>query len=186
MRLFIAINLPKETKQKITKLIKKINFEKISDKSDFRWVSDNNWHLTVSFLGYQSEETIPVILQAIKKTIENFSAPFIEFEKIILGPQSKTPRMIWLIGSNQTSKKLNEIKNCLENELIKNKIKFQRENRLFTAHLTLARFPINKYLKIGFPNIEKMSFSTQSLDLMESRLKETGAEYEILKRVDFI
>lgn len=188
-RIFIAINLPKEIKQEITAVIEKINPEEIPDNFNFRWISDNNWHLTISFLGEQTEETIKIVSKIIEESAEKFPTPFIEFEKIILGPSSKNPRMIWLISSQKTSQELGKIKNFLEKELIKNKVKFRQENRSYNSHLTLARFqPIkeNNQNKLSNYSINRLSFIAQSLDLMESYLKPTGAEYEILKRVDFI
>ena len=101
--------------------------------------------------------------------------------------------MIWLVGTKETSKILGEIKNHLENELVKNGVKFQRENRPYNAHLTLARFPsapinadtisINQFLN---QHKSVLSFQAQSLDLMESHLKSTGAEYEVLTNLAFL
>ncbi len=101
--------------------------------------------------------------------------------------------MIWLTGSKETSKKLDEIKNHLEDKLIESRVKFQRENRPYNAHLTLARFPsapikadtisINQFLN---QHKSVLSFQAQSLDLMEAHLKPTGAEYEILASLTFL
>jgi len=103
--------------------------------------------------------------------------------------------MIWLTGSKKTSEILGEIKNELEDELVKNGVRFKKENREYNAHLTLARFQPNprkfnlpkltNIKEVGFLNIENLSFVVQSLDLMESHLKRSGAEYEILAKVDF-
>ncbi|NCO15403.1 RNA 2',3'-cyclic phosphodiesterase [Candidatus Wolfebacteria bacterium CG18_big_fil_WC_8_21_14_2_50_39_7] len=188
-RLFIAINLPEEVKRKITGLIKQINPEKFSDKSNFHWLSPENWHLTLVFLGYQPDETISPILESIKETAQHFPMSTIEFEKIILAPPGKTPRMIWLCGTKETSKALGEIKKYLDDSLIKNGVGFQKENRPFNTHLTLARFNFGKSdfsKEIGFPNIENLFFTAESLDLMESHLKRAGAEYETLSKMDFI
>ncbi len=189
MRLFIAINLPVEIKEKIAQAIAQINVEKIPDNSNFRWASQDNWHLTISFLGEQPVSVISAISESIKKTAEKFPAPFIEFEKIIFAPPNKPTRMIWLTGSEKTSKTLGKIKNKLENRLMENKVKFQKENRPFNAHLTLARFQSsqqNNQNKLSNYPIPQLSFIAQSMDLMESYLSPSGAEYEILKRVDFI
>lgn len=188
-RLFIAINLPEEVKQRITEIIKQINPEKFSDKSNFRWLSPENWHLTLVFLGYQPDEVISPILESIKETVQHFPVSTVEFEKIILAPPGKTPRMIWLCGTKETSKALGEIKKYLDDSLIKNGVGFQRENRPFNTHLTLARFQSgqqNNQNKLPNYPIHQLSFIAQSLDLMESHLKHTGAEYEILSKMDFI
>ena len=183
-RLFIAINLPDEVKNKIDKIIKGSN-------GDFRWIPPKNWHLTLVFLGNQPDGAIIPILESIKEIVKNFPAPMIEFEKIILAPPNKPPRMIWLTGPREISKILGEIKINLENSLIENGVRFKIENRPFNSHLTLCRFP-NQSL-ISFANIREfnsrlirdLNFTPQSIDLMESRLKRTGAEYETLTKFDF-
>ena len=160
----------------------------ISD-SNFRWLSPENWHLTPIFLGYQPDEAINPILNSLKETVKNLPPPTVEFEKIIYGPPGRPARMIWLTGTKETSKKLDEIKKYLENELTENGVKFQRENRPYNAHLTLARFQSSQQSNQNkLPNypIHQLSFISQSLDLMESYLKRTGAEYEILSKMDFI
>ena len=175
-RLFIAINLPDNIKEKIEANL----------RGKIRWLPPENWHLTISFLGYQPDEKIPAILKSIKETAANFKPPKIEFEKTILAPPDKPPRMIWLTAAKETSEKLAAIKNCLDDSLIKNGVRFKIEKRKYNGHLTLARFstPIRNYENIR--NCEKQFiFTAQSLDLMESHLKRAGAKYEILAKVDF-
>ncbi len=197
-RLFIAINLPPHLKEIIAK---SVNNKLISircgglpdEAKDFRWLSPENWHLTLVFLGYQPDEKIPNILESVKTTTQSLISSkrpiLVEFEKIIWAPPDKPARMIWLCGTKETSESLGEIKNYLEDSLVKNGVRFRIENRPYNAHLTLARFNFIKSdlrKEVGLPNIENLSFTAQSLDLMESQLKRTGAEYEILTRMDFL
>ena len=192
-RLFIAINLPEEIKQRIKRLVSNIKID-----ADVRWLPPENWHLTISFLGEQPEEGISAISDALKETAAAFSAPTIEFEKITLAPAHR-PRMIWLVGIKETSKILGEIKIKLEDELVKNGVRFKRENREYNVHLTIARFRsplINadiERINADIISINQLinqrksafGFQAKSLDLMESYLKRTGAEYEILTKLDF-
>jgi len=164
-----------------------------------RFLPKENWHLTISFLGYQPDEAIGPILEVLKETAKNFQAPFIEFEKIIFAPvfvkttagkPPRPPRMIWLTGSKKTSQPLAAIKKNLEDTLIKNGVRFHLENRGYNAHLTLARFstpPQNSEEKLlNYPITQSpIFFIAQSLDLMESHLHRTGAEYEILSSAQF-
>jgi len=177
-RLFIAINLLRDIKEKIAQITQG------PGQPAFRWLLPENWHLTIIFLGHQPDEAIQSILNSIKETVKNFLPPMIEFEKMILAPPQKQPRMVWLCGVKETSENLAAIKKNLENVLVENGVRFHRENREYSAHLTLARFRFFK--EAGFPKIKKLSFAARSLDLMESRLKRAGAEYERLAKVDFI
>ncbi len=195
-RLFIAINLPDEVKDEIEQQIERLD-------SDFRWVAKDNWHITLVFLGYQPDEAIPSILESIKQTVQNFPAPAIEFDKIIFGPPHKPARMIWLTGTKETSKILGGIKNDLENNLVNNGVRFKMEDRPFNCHLTLARFQnIPEKLELSDSIHAPIKFMAQSIDLMESNLnpfgrlrvnteqsrsiKRSGAEYEMLARIDFV
>ena len=192
-RLFVAINLPPHLKEIIAKSVNNLISIRCGGLPDeaknFRWLSLENWHLTPVFLGYQPDEAIGPILDSLKETAKSFPAPAVEFEKIIYGPPNKPPRMIWLTATKETSKKIQEIKNYLENNLVENGVKFQRENRPYNAHLTLARFQSsqqnNQNKLLNYP-IHQLSFISQSLDLMESFLKRTGAEYEILTSLTFL
>lgn len=180
-RLFIAINLPRDVKDQIAREIDKIN-------ANFRWIREENWHLTLVFLGDQPDEAITGILNSIKDTAQKFSDTEIELDKIILAPPNKSPRMIWLTSTKKTSGILGQIQNDLQDNLINNKVRFQPENRPYNTHITLARFqflPQNFQLP-NYPITQLSNFTAESLDLMESKLKRTGAEYEILTKIAFL
>lgn len=192
-RLFIAINIPAENKKRIEIIVEGLKdiVNQDKPKSIIRWLPPENWHLTLAFLGYQPDEAINPILESIKETVKKFPAPTVKFENIIWAPPNKPPRMFWLTGTKEISEKLDEIKKYLENRLSEKGVRFQRENRPYNAHLTLCRFS-NQSL-IPFANIREfnsrlirgLSFTVQSFDLMESHLKRSGAEYEVLARLTF-
>lgn len=220
-RLFIAINLPQDTKEEIEKILEDLrNYENVPARlrmgevqaggrkyENIRFLPPENWHLTLTFLGYQPDEAIPSIIKSIKEAISILSRVIVlknglkvEFEKIIWAPPGRSPRMIWLLGNKKSSEVLSKIKNALEDELIKNNVKFQRETRPYNTHLTLARFHqarINADIDADLRGLNisvnqrihqresALSFQAQSLDLMESQLKRTGAEYQVLASSTF-
>ena len=180
-RLFIAINIPPDIKKRIEEIIE-------DSKAEIRFLPPENWHLTISFLGYQPDEAVSPIIESLKETAEYFPAPLIVFDKTIFGPPAKPARMIWLISPKEISQNLDKIKNYLEDSLAKNRVSFQRENRAFNNHLTLVRFQrdsMPNLADIKLPPIDLIKFQAQNLDLMESHLKRTGAEYEILTSINF-
>ena len=189
-RLFIAINLPEEIKGKIEADIRE--FKQVIEanlRGKIRWLPPENWHLTITFLGYQPDDAIPAIIESLKSIAQNQTGNLrIDFDKISFGPIGKRPRMIWLVGTNETSKNLALLKNKLEDELVKNNVQFQREKRgLGAAHITLARFQVGQInlSEVKFPKIGQIVFEAESLDLMESHLKRAGADYEILFSISF-
>ncbi len=179
-RLFIAINLPGEVKDRVAGEIEKFRYD---FTNDIRFSERENWHVTVAFLGDQDDMAIGPILDSMQRVCGGFSAFEGEFDSISYGPNSKNPRMIWLNGSAETSEKLAELKTGLEDNLAELGVDFSREFRKFHAHVTLARFRGGR----GLPEINrglKLSFPVASLDLMESRLGKSGAEYELLQKVE--
>lgn len=179
----MAINLSRDVKKELENAVSKI---RPLFGPEIRFLSPDNWHLTLEFLAYQDDHSVHLITEALAETGRNFASLFIQFEKIIYGPLGKPPRMIWLTGSKETSEALSEIKDFLEKKLFEYGVQFRQEQRRFNAHLTLARFETTP--RSGLPTLDidfKRSFEAGSLELMESHLKRSGAEYDILSSFDF-
>lgn len=182
IRLFIAIPVPEEIKSRISDLI--AGFEGIRGlPQGIRFAPPENWHFTLTFLGYQPEPAAPLV----KETIINFRASQqalkleLKFERVIFGPPGPQPRMIWLTSTRETSEKLGKIKKELEDRLEMKGVKWQHELRPYQGHLTLARFP--ELPRRNLPAIEKeinWQYEAKEINLMKSTLKKTGAEYEVL------
>ena len=190
-RVFVAINLDEKTIIEIAELIDECR-KKLPRgiENQIRFLPPENWHITLSFLGYQDEADIEKIKAVLEETAKGYPSTSsgnnlfeVRFERIIWGPLERTPRMIWLLGDGSTSKKLGEIKNRLEDILETNDVPFDRETRPLNAHITLARFDMR--LPQPKPEIEKaveLRFEAKSLDLMESQLSRGGAQYTILQK----
>ena len=184
-RLFIAINIPEDIKDRIAN--KNDSLEMMLP--DARYTGRDKWHLTIAFLGYQSDEMIVPIIASIKVAAEKFPAPEIVLSDISYGPMEGSARMIWLNGSKGTSSSISPLKRFIEDELIKNGVRFKLENRPFNAHITLNRFA--DISESDRPELGKefrdlnWVFEAESLDLMESLPSSRGAEYEILQSIEF-
>lgn len=187
MRLFIAIPLSDKIREEIQNLV--TDFKKVRGfPKGIRFIPSENWHFTLTFLGYQNESVIPVV----KKTLTNLTRlnlvnrVKVDFEEAIYGPVQKTPRMIWLTTTPRTSANIEGLKNLLEDALSENGVKWNRETRPYLGHLTLARFePTARKL---LPKIERSlnwSYEPTSLDLMRSTLLRSGAVYDKIFSVDF-
>ena len=194
-RIFIAINLPDATKKKISDVIVSLDSQvnrRVAKQIGFRWMEPESWHLTISFLGYQLDEAISPILKSLKAG-SDFAAPEIGFEDVVWAPAGKSPRMIWMIGTEKTSNDLAMLKKKLEDSLIENGVRFKPETRKYNAHLTLARFSDGKNfndLNIDLASVprnifQSMDFTAQSIDLTESELEHGGARYIILQKDKF-
>src|SRR3989344_9672676 len=99
-RLFIAINLPDSIKNKIAAELEKIRYD-FTD--EVRFLGRENWHITVTFLDYQSNEAMDAITSAMHLIAAGQQELEINFENIPYGPHGGPPRMLWLNGTRPAS-----------------------------------------------------------------------------------
>lgn len=213
IRLFIAIPVPGNIKGSIAGLLRNVK-PMFKNMSDVRFISEEKLYFTVTFLGYQEEAIVPVIKKSLEESILTFNKREIkdkldiEFKKLVYGPPGRTPRMIWLTATKETSERLGVLKVLLENMLEKNKVWWRRESRPLQIHLTLARFLPTARKEVPFIDpvrsrpsditserattasgrsasngVDKdysWSYQVEKLNLMKSILKPGGAIYETL------
>ncbi len=184
IRLFIAVLVPENIRELITDLITELKSVR-GLPPDIRFAPPENWHFTLTFLGYQPESAVPLI----KEVLFNFRvSQTLRFGRVVYGPPPKgplrgghKPRMIWLTTARETSEELGKIKKELEDKLETKSVKWRRELRPYQGHITLARFPETPLKNL--PPIEKeinWRYEAREIHLMKSTLKRTGAEYEVL------
>ncbi len=166
-RIFVAVNLPKEIKESLEKA--KEPFE----EGAVRWVKKENLHITLLFLGDIKEEGVDDIYKKLKDLLKQEKSFFLETKKIEYD-NIYNPRLIWVVLKE--NKGLEQIARSLGN------VKFK-------PHITLARIKAWAFKAIEVeerPVIEKainLSFSIDSIEIMESILKKTGPEYKVLKSI---
>ncbi len=184
-RLFIAIDLPGEIKDATRQALQADQKDHPELYEDARMMDEASWHITLSFLGNQSE--IETIEQAIEHVAHQKEAPEITMQLLTTAPPQRPPRMVWITTSAETNKALGALKAAIEQQLAQNNIHPQEEHRpRYTGHITLARLPEGRRVAehvVSFPHA--LSFRPKTIDLMESRLERTGAEYTLLKSIDF-
>ena len=168
-RIFIAINLPEEAKTKL------LAYQKRWPELPARWTTKENLHLTLAFLGNTSDQELEEVCRAMKQVGERHNLFSVEFTKIVYGPDEKRPRMIWaLIGKSPELLALQE-------DVVETLHLAQEQN--FTPHLTLARlraFELSRMETEELPDVNEeisVSFEVQSIEVMESVLRRSGAEY---------
>lgn len=222
-RIFIAIQIPEELKNNIEKILKKLNFSPPT-----RFVKKENWHITVSFLGYLSLEEIEILKNIIKEETTALYSFILRPEKIIWGPHGPIKRMIWL--DFKQSREFEKLKNDIENKILSWQNRkseagfryfqnFRKELRETNIHLTLARFEpqifqniknliptqginVNPVRNTPYKHREKnlsqksincevsngarcRPFKAGYVNIIESNLSKTGAEYKTLFSFNF-
>jgi 2'-5' RNA ligase len=86
--------------------------------------------------------------------------------------------MVWVSGDTETSHALGTLRQILEKRLADHGIMFRHENRSYHCHLTICRFNPVPLRSLPLLNVDTdIRFTAPSLDLAESHLSSTGAEY---------
>ena len=181
-RVFIAINLPKNIRERIS------SYQKGIGHFPIKWVKEDSLHITLIFLGYLKDEEVARICE-ITREFTLRAEPFsIELNKIGYGPAGKMPpRMIWLSG--EKSQELANFRASLENEIFSAFGKNYSEGgtKQFSPHITLGRIRQWEWRRIDpdeMPQVEEevsLDFEARSIEVMESHLKRGGSEYVILE-----
>lgn len=182
IRTFIAIDLNEEIKKSISEFISQIRALSL----DIKWVSVENIHLTVKFLGKIYASAHDKLYRGLEMAVENMN----DFRLIVKGtglfPDIRNPRVFWL-GVEGDMDALRELVRDVEENLFK--IGFKREERQFSPHITIGRFKSKR-------NADKLSkvvsdssgllfgeFVVSSLKVYRSDLTSAGPNYSLLKEI---
>ncbi|WP_423792575.1 RNA 2',3'-cyclic phosphodiesterase [Methanocaldococcus indicus] len=171
MRVFLAIDIPKDIKNKIYELQKDFKIKGI------KLVEKENLHITVKFLGEVDDNTLNKILNL------NLEIPKTKIELKGLGtfPNENYIRVIWI---GVYGEGLINIFKEIDNKL--NTLGFEKE-RSYVPHLTLGRVKFIENKKLLKEKINKNKdifigeFETNSIKLYKSTLTPTGPIYEVIK-----
>jgi|SRR5581483_4817656 len=182
-RLFIAINLPYEIKRQLAQ------YQEQFKELPAKWTEPENLHITLVFLGEVSDEEMGNACVIAKQVAERHSSFNVQLTKISYGPDNKIPpKMVWAIG--EKSKELSALRQDLEDALLE-KIVFAPETRALTPHITLARVQAAAWRIIEpeeRPEIDRpieLSFTVESIEVMESELKRGGPVYTVVESAAF-
>jgi 2'-5' RNA ligase len=177
MRLFVAIEIPEEIREKLWKAARDFGMKGVilSNKDQY--------HITLQFLGEMEESRLPVIKEALS-TI-NCKA----FKIKISGISSFDPTLRVLFADiKEGSEELKSIYAGIDSEFTKRGISYEKENS-FKPHLTLARVKFLKDKTLLLPIMSKYSsyefgkFHARSMILKVSKPSTSGYAYEDLYEV---
>ncbi len=171
MRVFIALNLSKETIKEIGKIQKTLEKEGLFLG---KLTELKNLHLTLKFLGEIDESK----LKEVEKRLEEIKFPDFNCSLGALGVFSENfIKIIWieLTGAEELQKIIDESLKGI----------FETESR-FMRHVTLARVKkvVNKELlieKLKKIKVKETEFNVKAFYLMKSELSEKGPIFDVIK-----
>lgn len=167
MRLFVAIDLPKDLKKEILPIA-----EKIAKEVPLRLVARENLHLTLVFLGEQNENRVEDIMKALSSVVSLFSLFRLTLEDLAVFPDNgapsnlhsrdhlsaprwernpsearlsrakgdKRPRGIWFNVGGQKEKLFSLYKKMVDG-LLNEGLTIEQKYLNFSPHCTIGRIP---------------------------------------------
>ncbi len=174
-RLFIAINLPENIKKRF------IEYQRKWEELPVRWTPKINLHITLVFIGHVNDDEMYEICNIVKTVARRHSSFNINLKRIILGPPDKSPKMFWVEG--ERNEEIAKLKNDLESLLLAS-----GNTRAYRPHITLGRIKQDEWRKLDSkPEVDEkfvFNFPVETIEVMQSNLKRTGAEYSVLESVN--
>lgn len=191
IRAFLAVELSQELRAELAtvqqELKRRIEPEM---KRDMRisWARPASIHLTLKFLGDMDEQVIDPLRAALEQTIGSQLAVNVPLERLGAFPRPQGPRVLW-VGPSENwekgaeAKRIAEIHGAIEQAC--EGLRFPRETKPFSPHLTLARIKVGErqvgvaLAKSGVLDrpLSLGSLAVESVVLMKSELKSTGSVY---------
>ena len=177
IRTFIAVELDPGFIEKIRELQDRFS------GFDLKFVDPELVHITLKFLGNVDESKIPSLSAALDSiTCEPFET---KIGRLVVFPKPSNPRVLWLGATGNFWALHENVENLLE------PFKFEKDDREFTAHATLARIKfLKKDKKNAFINtvkelkdIEIGTMWVNKVALKKSTLTPEGPIYETLHTV---
>jgi RNA 2',3'-cyclic 3'-phosphodiesterase len=187
MRLFVAFDLPDDIRQRLVRLIAKLEPASRDAQSKVRWVQPESLHITLKFIGHITDEQLPGVRAALI-AIRPREPVDLHYRGIGFFPNPRRPRVLWcgVDASPHLVKLAAEIESALE------PLGVTRESREFVPHLTLARLgrsaqPSN--LARAVESLKDQDFGNTretKFHLYESILKPHGSQYKKLETYSFV
>jgi len=179
MRAFIALDLPEHVHLALSAAQQSFR----NSCRDARWARPEGIHLTLKFLGEISDRQYKLVGESWEqiKTVEPFS---LEVKGFGFFPVSRHPRVLWagVVAPPALGKLASQVEDLME------RAGFPREERAFSPHLTLARFPGARpqpalEAAVAARSDESLGrFEVSEFFLFESRLSPQGAQYKKVLR----
>lgn len=176
LRLFVAINLPEAVRERIS-----AGTIELRRLGGVRWVDPGALHITLKFIGSLAEGRADEVAASLRR-VASGHAPFdVGLCGVGAFPSLRRSRVVWVgVGPIPELARLHgEIEAALE------ELGIEREERGLSAHITLGR--VRRGSAVDAQRLESLarraviggSWTVESVELMESRLRPTGAVYEV-------
>jgi 2'-5' RNA ligase len=154
-RLFIAADISGDQRNSVRDLLDGLQTGVQFTKAHPKWVSPDNMHLTLKFLGAVEPKAKDRLIACLEEVLAEHRAFDFSLRGLGVFPNTKQPRVMWL-GVDAGREKLIGLAEAVESAL--SPLGFAPEKRAYHPHLTLAR-------------IKSMRGTKALMDVMQSHRK---------------
>lgn len=168
-RLFIAVPVGAQ----VRRLAAELSAQLAASGADYKWVEEQNLHITLRFLGATPESELARITEAMRWAAAR--PPFeIAFGGLGAFSSWQDPRVIW-IGVVQGAAELSALAAALGPS---------QGGKPFSAHLTLGRMRSRRNINLlagvaATAQFPQLSQRVAAIELIESRLTSQGSIYQV-------
>ena len=182
MRAFFCLDLDERTKEQLRQQMEPLKRLPV----DVKWVSPENMHITMVFLGDISDGLVPDLEVAARQALEEtgLDGPIdVTLDRLGAFPHVHKPRVVWA-GCTTDPDPVKRLAQSLQDTL--QPLGFEPEDRPFTTHVTLGRVKERgrsqglQDLTEALENHKPFQCNLRigRLTLMQSRLGPQGPIYE--------
>ena len=177
IRTFVAIFPPQDVREALFRAAQNLHASR-----DFRLVGQEKIHLTLKFLGDVAEQDLDTIKKALQPLGESHDPFDVSTSGFGAFPSEQRASILWA-GIEQGSEHLSTI--AEEVETLLTPAGFERENRPYLPHLTLARAR-SRRTKLDTPEPPPtLRFKVSGINLVKSAPGEKGVTYSTLATFPF-
>jgi len=172
---FIAVPLPSDIKAALHASCEKM-------KTDFhfkRWVHQEDYHITLAFLGQADNNQLQTLIDEVRKNLMNVPPFELKVQGFDTFGRKEYPRILWvdLCESHQ----LHAVREIVYRDCIR--VGFELDKKPFIPHITVARKWDEAFGKFLFEELLKEEFQlpqfpVKEVILYESRVEETPKYYK--------
>ena len=178
VRLFTGIPLSDSVREHIARIVDGVS----RDLTGVRWVAEENWHVTLKFLGLCEQSRLEGICSMMLK-----AEPFMPFKLEIGGIgaflSNRSSSIIW-VGVDDIEGRAREVHRVLDRAAVRFGV--AREKRRYSPHVTVGRarkYPVLIPEEMVERYRDTITMEVDHVLLLESKLTRSGAVYSVVENV---
>jgi 2'-5' RNA ligase len=132
IRTFVALRASQRVTSNAVRVIDRL----AATQAEYRWVEEENLHVTLNFVGDVVDVEVPELCKIIKNAVQDFEPFSLSLQGVNAFPSTDRPRILW-IGVDEGTEELKKIYSVLADVL--HHWGVNKERKEYIPHMTLGR-----------------------------------------------